>query len=276
MSRLTITSTAALAAAALAIPAGTAAAQVDAAAKLEANAVVSSAKALSQVRDSAVKVKRTIQRSEMALKRAYKITIAQGQQASAQGLEASASFSAAAQEQGENFSAIVERSEGSVKTAAADALATTGRMEAALVARVAADLEAQQGTASAEQGEDVASVGDDQAQLTATLAVTASSTGLRTAVEKQLDKTTAVSVKAQARLVEAVTELRERSDAQGQAGMASAQASLEESGETMAEALRRSGRWAVSYEKTIGTGEGPVTVSATVQARAAVEHGGRR
>lgn len=276
MSRLTITSTAALAAAALAIPAGTAAAQVDAAAKLEASAVVSSAKALSQVRDSAVKVKRAIARSELALKRAYKITIAQGQQASAQGLEASASFSAAAQEQGENLSAIVDRSEGSVKTAAADALATTGRMEAALVARVASDLEGQQGTASAEQGEDVASVGDAQAQLTATLAVTASSTGLRTAVEKQLDKTTAVSVEAQARLVEAVTELRERSDAQGQAGMASAQASLEESGETMAEALRRSGRWAVSYEKTIGTGEGPVTVSATVQARTVVEQGGRR
>lgn len=276
MSRLTITSTAALAAAALAIPAGTAAAQVDAAAKLEASAVVSSAKALSQVRDSAAKVKRTIARSELALKRAYKITIAQGQQASAQGLEASASFSAAAQEQGENLSAIVERSEGSVKTAAADALATTGRMEAALVARVASDLEGQQGTASAEQGEDVASVGDAQAQLTATLAVTASSTGLRTAVEKQLDKTTAVSIKAQARLVEAVTELRERSDAQGQAGMASAQASLEESGEAMAEALRRSGRWAVSYEKTIGTGEGPVTVSATVQARTVVEQGGRR
>lgn len=276
MSRLTITSTAALAAAALAIPAGTAAAQVDAAAKLEASAVVSSAKALSQVRDSAVKVKRAIARSELALKRAYKITIAQGQQASAQGLEASASFSAAAQEQGENLSAIVDRSEGSVKTAAADALATTGRMEAALVARVASDLEGQQGTASAEQGEDVASVGDAQAQLTATLAVTASSTGLRTAVEKQLDKTTAVSIKAQARLVEAVTELRERSDAQGQAGMASAQASLEESGEAMAEALRRSGRWAVSYEKTIGTGEGPVTVSATVQARTVVEQGGRR
>lgn len=275
MSRLSITTTAALAAAALALPAGAAAAQVDAAAKLEAHAVVSSAKALSQVRESAGKVKRTIQRSELALKRAYKITVAHGQQASAQGLEASASFSAAAQAQGENLSAIVERSEGSVKTAAAEALATTGRMEAAIVARVAGDLEAQQETASPEQGDDVASVGDAQAQLTATLAVTASSTGLRTAVEKQLDTTTAVSVKAQARLVEAVTELRERSEAQGQAGMASAQASLEESGEFMADALRRSGRWEVSYETT-GTGEGPVTVSATVQAHAVVEHGGRR
>lgn len=276
MSRLSITTTAALAAAALVIPAGAGAAPVDVAAKLEAHAVVSSEKALSQVRASAAKVKRTIQRSELALKQAYEITVAEGQRAKADGLEASASFSAAAQAQGENLSAIVERSTGSVKTTAAGALAATGRMEAEIVAQVAADLEAQQDSASSEQGEDVASVGDAQAQLTATMAVTAASTGLRNAVAGQLDATTALSVKAQARLVEAVTELRERSEAQGQAVIASAQASLEQSGEFMAEALRRSGRWEVSYEETTGTGEGPVTVSATVQANAVVEHGGRR
>lgn len=275
MSRLSITTTA-LAAAALAIPAGAAAAPVDVAAKFEARAVVDSAKALNEVRDSATKAKRMIKRSELALKRAYKITVSESKQASAQGLEASASFSAAAQEQGENLSDIVERSKGSLKTAAADALAKTGRLEAALVARVAEGLEAQQESASAEQGEGVASVGDDQAQLTATIAVTASSTGLRNAVEDELDKATAASVKAQARLVEAVTELRQRSEEQGKAGMASAQASLERSGEDMAEALRRSGRWEVSYEKTISSGEGPATVTATVQAHAVVDQGGRR
>lgn len=276
MSRLTITTTV-LAAAALAVPGAAAvAAPIDVAAKLEARAVVDSAKALGQVNAAAAKAKRTIKRSELALKRAYKLTVAQGQHATAEGLEASASFSAAAQAQGENLSLIVDRSKGSLKTTAAEALATTGRMEAALVARVADGLEEQDGSASAEQGKDVAAVGDDQAQLTATIALTASTAGLRDAIESQLDKTTAVSVKAQARLVEAVTELRERSEAQGKAGMASAQASLERSGEDMAEALRSSGRWEVSYEKSIGTGEGPATVSATVQAHAVVDHGGRR
>jgi len=275
MSRLTITTTA-LAAAALAIPAGAGAAPVDAAVKLEAHAVADSAKALSLVRDSSMKAQRTIRHSERALRGAYKITIARGEHASADGLEAATTFSASAQAQGENLSAIVERSRGSLKTAAADALATTGRMEAALVARVAEGLDDQQESNSVEQGDDVASVGGDHAQLTATIALTASGAGLRDAVEDRLDRTTEASIKAQARLVEAVAELRQRSQAQGEAGMASAQESLKSSGEDMVAALLRSGRWEVSYEKTISSGEGPATVSTTVQAHAVVDHGGRR
>lgn len=276
MSRLTLTTTAALAVAALSLPAGAGAAPIDAAVKLEARAVADSAKALSMARDSTAKAKSVVRRSESALRRAYKISIAESQKSSADGLEAAAAFSASANAQGENLSTLVERSKGSTKAVAADALADTGRMEATLVARVAEGLEAQRQGASAQQCDDVASVGEDQAQLTATLALTASGEGLRDAVQKQLDRTTAASIEAQARLVEAVAALRERSEAQGEASMISAQASLKRSGEEMAAALRRSGRWDVTYEKTISTGDGPATVSATVAAHAGVESGGRR
>ena len=61
-----------------------------------------------------------------------------------------------------------------------------------------------------------------------------------------------------------------------EAGMVSLQASLERNGQDLAEALERSGRWDVSYEKSVGTGEGPVTVTASVQAHATVDAGGRR
>lgn len=276
MSRLTLTTTAALAVAALSLPAGAGAAPIDAAVKLEARAVADSAKALSVARNSAAKARSAVRRSEAALRRAYKITVAESQKSSADGLEAAAAFSASANAQGENLSTLVERSKGATKAVAADALADTGQMEATLVARVAKGLEAQPEDASAQQCDDVATVGEDQAQLTATIAMTASDAGLRDAVQQQLDKTTAASIQAQARLVDAVAALRERSEAQGEASMISAQASLERSGQDLAAALRRSGRWDVTYEKTIGTGDGPATVSATVAAHAVVQTGGSR
>jgi hypothetical protein len=269
MSRLTITTTALAATAALALPGAAAAAPVDAAAQLEAHAVIDSAKALDQLRGNAAKAKRMIQRSELALTRAYRIT-------REEGLDASAKFAASAEAQGENLSAIVERSNGAVKRSAAEALAKTTQMEADLVARAADDLDAQQQSTSAEQSEDVSSLGADHASLTATIAVTASGGGLRKAVQREMDSATAMSVKAQADLVEAVENLRSRSEAQGQASMVSLQASLARSGRSLADALERSGRWEVSYGKTIGTGEGPVSATATVQAHAVVDHGGRR
>jgi hypothetical protein len=269
MSRLTITTTALAATAALALPGVAAAAPVDAAAHLEAHAVVDSAKALDQVRGNAAKAKRLIKRSELALTRAYRIT-------RDEGLDASAKFAASAQAQGENLSAIVERSNGALKRSAAEALAQTTRLEADLVARAADGLDAQRESASASQSEDVSSLGADHASLTATIAVTASDAGLRPAVQREMDTATAASVTAQADLVEAVENLRTRSEAQGQASMVSLQASLERSGRSLADALERSGRWEVSYEKTIGTGEGPVAATATVQAHAVVDHGGRR
>jgi hypothetical protein len=269
MSRLTITTTALAATAALALPGAATAAPVDAAAHLEASAVVNSAGALDQVGENAAKAKRAIQRSELALKRAYRI-------ARDQGLDASAKFAASADAQGDNLSAIVEQSNGSLKSAAAKALARTTQMEADLVARSADGLDDQQQSASAAQSEDVSSLGEDHASLTATIAVTASDAGIRAAVQRQMDTATAASVKAQADLVEAVDNLRKRSEGQGQSAMVSLQASLERSGKNLADALESSGRWDVSYEKTVGTGEGPVSATATVQAHAVVDHGGRR
>jgi hypothetical protein len=274
MSRLTITTTV-LAAAALALPGAAFASPVEAAAHLEAHAVVDSGSALDQVHGSAAKAKRMLQRSELALKRAYAISVAQGHESSAKGIDAAAKFSASAQAQGENLSAIVEKSRGSLKTAAADTLAKTGRMDAALTARVAKQLEAQQTSASTEQGQDVAAVGGNQADLTATIALTASGQGLHDAAQEQLDKATQASVKAQARLVKAVSDLRDRTEENGQGSMSSAQVSLQHGLAGVADALRRSGRWDVSFEKTAGTSGGPVSATMTVQARAVVDGGSR-
>lgn len=274
MTRLTVT-TAALAAVALAVPAGAGAAPIDVAIKLEARAVADSARAVSLVRDSAVKASSAVRQSQRQLRRAYVITLAQGSQTSSKGMQAAAAFSASAETQGDHLSTLVERSHGSVKTTTAKALASIGRMEAELISRVAEGLGTQKEATSEHQGAAAASLGDDQAQLTATLALTASSTGVREAAQEQLDKTTAASVRAQARLVQAVAELRQRSEDQGEAGMASAQASLKRSSDEMVAALRRSGRWEVSYAKTVATGDGPVAASATVDAHLVVD-GGRR
>lgn len=276
MSRLTLTTTTALAAAALAFPAGASAASVEAAAHFEAHAVANSDKALDNVRGSAAKAKRLVARSQAAMKKAYAITVDQGNQSKAKGLEAAAQFSAAAKAQGDDLQAIVDKGKGGVKAAAADALAKTGRMEAELVAKVAKGLERQQTDASESQGDGVSDVGGAQADLTASIAVAASEQGLRNAAQKQLDKATAASIKAQARLAEAVAELRNRTEEQDNGSMASAQASLQRSAADMADALRRSGRWEVSFEKTAGTGDGPASASAYVRAHAVVEHGGRR
>lgn len=277
MSRPTITTTAALAAAALALPVGASAAPVGAAAHLEASAVVNSSQAVDQVSGSAAKARRSVQRSARALARAYAITVSYGKQASAGGLQSAAKFSAAAEAQGENLQAVVEKSRGGLKAAAADALARTGRMQAKLSGEVADGLDRQQSTASAQQGENVAELGDNQAQLTAAVAVTASSQGLRDAAQAQLDKVTAASVEAQARLVRAVGELRDRTEEQGSGSMTSARVSLQRSGAALAAALRRSGRWEVSYEKTIATRDGgPVSGSASLKAQATVDAGERR
>jgi hypothetical protein len=268
MSRLTITTTA-LAAAALALPGVAGASSVDAAAKLEAHAVIDSAQALDQVRGEAAKAKQSIQRSEIKLKKAFSI-------ARDQGTEAGARFAAAADAQGDNLAAIVERSKGGLQAKAADALAKTTALQAKLVSETADDLERRDQATSASEGDDVSSMGEDHASLTATIAVTANEEGLRAGLQREMDKATATSVKAQAELAKAVQDLRDRSEAQGKASMTSLQASLQRSGEDMAGALERSGRWEVSYEKTIGTGEGPVSASASVQAHAIVDAGGRR
>jgi hypothetical protein len=292
MFRISITKSAlALSAVALALPAGASAGSVDVAAKLEAHAVLDSGKALRQVRSSAEKARDSVDRSAASLKRAYAITIAQGQQSSAKGLEAATQFSVAARAQGDNLEALVEKAKGGLKTAAADALAKTGRMEADLVARVAKGLEQQQASTSAQQGEDVADVGSAQASLTASIVVTASGDNLRRKVRGQLDQVTALALRAQARLVQAVAELRKRSEGQGQAGMASAQSSLAQDGEKLNETVRRSGRADVTFsadsngnvtmgdlsQRTVDAGsDSPASASAQGEAHVAVDRGGRR
>jgi hypothetical protein len=288
MFRTSIITTAALATA-LALPAGAGAASVDAAAHLEAHAVADSGKALRQLRTSAEKAKESVDSSSAALKRAYAISIAQGNQSSAKGLDAAAQFSAAAQAQGDNLEAVVEKAKGGLKTAAADALAKSGRMEADLVARVAKGLEQQQASTSSAQGDDVADIGGAHASLTATIVVTASGDGLRRKVRAQLDKVTAVALQAQARLVQAVAELRDRSQGQGQAGMADAQGSLQKDGQKLNEAVARSGRADVSFsvengnvtmgdlaQRTVDTGDSPASASAKGEAHVAVDRGERR
>jgi hypothetical protein len=267
MSRLTITTTA-LAAVALAVP-GAAAASADVAAKFEASAVVNSANALDQARGDAAEARQSIERSSLALQHAYRV-------ARDRGVEAGAKFAAAADEQGDNLAAIVERSKGALQRKAAESLSKTTALEAKMASNVADDLEQRDEGTSSKESQQVSSLGDDHASLTATIAVTASDEGLRDAVQRHMDSATAASVKAQADLVKAVQDLKDRSEAERQRSMSSLQASLERSGSDMAAALERSGRWEVSYEKTIGTGEGPATASVTVQAHAVVDAGGRR
>lgn len=270
------TATTALAALALAAPGGAAAASIDAAATLEAHAVADSGQALSLARSSAARAKRAVADSSTALRRAYAITVAQGTQSSGRGLDAAAQFSAAAQLQSDRLADVVERAHGGLRTAAAQALARTGRMEAELAARVAHGLEQQSSTASAQQGQDVAEVGGAQAEVTASVAAAASDDGLLDRVQAGMDRVTSSSVAAQARLLAAVADLRERTEGQSGGSMTTAQTSLRDSMEDLVGRLRSSGRWEVDYEKSVETGDGLVSASARVQAHASVDAGGRR
>src|SRR5690348_16475479 len=96
-----ITTTAVLATAALALPASATAGSLEASAALEAHAVVNSGKALAVAKSSAGKAKELVQRSEAQLHRAYTLSVAQGTEAAAQ-------FSDAAQEQGDKLGELVE------------------------------------------------------------------------------------------------------------------------------------------------------------------------
>lgn len=288
MFRTTTITAVALTAAAFALPAGAGAASVDAAAHLEAHAVADSGAAVRQVDASTQRAKELISRSAAKLRRAYSITTAQGAQASGRGLEAAAQFSAAADAQGNDLSAIVEDSKGSLRAMAASVLARTGRLEARLVAQVATGLEQQNDSTSSAQGDSVSEVGDDHASLTASIVVAASDDGVRRGLQARLDKTTAIALSAQAQLVQAVADLRRRSEGDGQAGMAQAQASLRKSGEQLSQAVRSSGRADVSFsvdnghvtlgemaQQTVVSGDSPVSASAQGEGHVAVDRGGR-
>ena len=268
MFRKTITVATIVAAGVTVVPGAAQAAPVQAAVKLEATAVVNADKAVDLARSNARKAGQAVARSEQAMQRAYRITLDEGRAASVK-------FSAAAEAQGESLAAVVERSQGRLKAKAADALAETGRMEATLVARLADELE-RADRASDEQGEAAGAMGDDHASLTAEIAVTASEEKLRDALQRELDTVTRKSVEAQTRLASAVSELRKRSEGESQASMAKAESSLEENVTDVVAALRRGGRWDVSYEKTVGSEGDPVQVTVAARGHVSVGQGGRR
>lgn len=258
-----------LAATGLAVPAGAAAQSVDVAAQLQARAVVSSEQALRQVDTSATAARRSIKRSELALKRAYRLVVTRSEQETAR-------FSATAQAQSENLSAVVEESRGKTKSAAAKALADTLRMETALVNRVSSGFESQRAEATQEQGEAAGELGSSHASLTAEVVVTASLASLQDGLRKRLDQLTVTSVAAQSRLQQAVSELAERSRSQGQSSMASAETSIEDSGRELAQTMRDSHRWEVSYEKTAQTDQAGASATASIHAHVVVQQGVRR
>lgn len=268
MFRKTITATAVAAASVVLLPGAAQAQGVQAAAKLEATAVVQSDKAVDLARSNAAKAEAAVQRSEAAIKRAFTMTVDEGR-------KAYVSFSAAAEAQGDNLAAVVDKARGDLKKEAADAMATTGRLEAQLVSKLSKQLE-NSDQASAQQGDTAASVGDSHASLTADIAVTASEANLRGALQRELDAVTKRSVEAQARLAAAVAELRERSEGQGEQSMATAEGSLADSVSDLVALLRSGGRWDVSYDKTVGGENDPVQVSVAARAHASVGQGGRR
>jgi hypothetical protein len=57
--------------------------------------------------------------------------------------------------------------------------------------------------------------------------------------------------------------------------MAAAEASMEEQGAGLVKVLLGSGRWEVTYDKTVGTSS-PVSASASLHATVVVEQGDRR
>jgi hypothetical protein len=288
MSRLA-TTTVLLTTAALAFPAVAGAASVDASAHLETHALADSAAALQRVHGGVDRAKRLINRSESSLKRAYAITMAHGAQTSVHGMQTSAAFSAAAQTQGADLAAIVDRARGALKTAAATALSRTSRLEASLVASLADDLQQQQGPASAQQGDSVAAIGGDQASLTTSIVVTASGDGIGHSVQAGLDRATAVALVAQGDLAQAVADLRDRTQGESQSTMAGTHASLQKDGSVTAQAIRHSGRADVSFsidngsvtlgqlaQRSVDTGDGPAAASASGEAHVAVGQAGSR
>lgn len=258
-----------LAATALAVPATAGAQSVDVAAQLQARAVVSSEQALSQVNTAAAAARRSIKRSELALKRAYRLVANRGEQVTAR-------FSAAAHAQSDNLSAVVEESSGRTKSLAAAAMARTLRMETELVNRVSTGFETQRAEATEQQGAAAGELGASHASLTADVVVAASSKGLQGAVRERLDQLTVASLAAQARLQQSVSDLAERSRSEGQSSMSSAEASIQSSGRELAETMRDSHRWEISYDESVQTDQAGASASVTVQAHVVVEQGVRR
>ena len=268
MFRKTITAVTLAAAGVTLLPGAAQAGDIQAAAKLEATAVVQSDKAAGLAASHAGKAMTAVRRSELAIKRAYAI-------ARDEGRDAYVAFSAAAEAQGKNLSDVVEKSRGSLEREAASAMAHTARLEASLVDRFSQELERSEQVGS-EQGDAAAELGDNHAGLTAEVAVVASEAKLREALARELDTVTRRSVEAQTRLATALAELRERSSREAEQDTASAQASLAASVTEVVEALRRGGRWEVSYEKTVGDESSPVQVSVATRVHASVGQGGRR
>lgn len=289
MSRITILAVAGLSAAALGLPGVAGAAPVDASARLEVHAVADSARAVSLARSSSQRALAAVKRSEARMKRAYALTVARGRAESGSTLAAAVRFSAAADAQGDRLATLVERSRGSLKAAAADALARSGRMQAALVAGIARGLERQQGGASAEQSSGVSDAGGSQASLTATIVVAASDDGLRRALRTRLDEATAAGLRAQARLAAAVADLAARSQSQGRDGMAATEVQLRRHARALRAALQRSGRADVAFSVdggrvTLGElamrgadagQDGPAIASASGEAHVSVGGGSR-
>jgi len=287
MSRFATTA-ALLSSVALAIPAAAGAAPVNGSAHFEAHAVADSGAALAHIHQGAQRVTEMVRRSEAALSRAYTITMSHGAQTSAQGMQASAAFSAAAQTQGDDLAAIVRKGRGALKAAAAGALARTGQLQARVVNGLA-DAMDQQDEVSAQQGDDTSSVGDSQAGLTTTIVVTASGDGIRQAIQNRLDRATAAALMAQARLQQAVADLRDRAQGESQSTAADTQASLQHDGSMTADVVRRSGRADVTFSidngsVTLGqlsqrgadTGDAPVNASASGEAHISAGQGGSR
>jgi hypothetical protein len=280
MFRISITA-AALATAALALPGAAAAGPLEASAHLEAHAVLDSGKAVALAHSSADKAKDLVGRSEARMKRAYELTVQQGNAASAQGLQASAQFSSSADAQGDKLAELVRRSRGSLKAAAADALVRTGRMQAALVAKIGKGVSEQQGNASEQQAQGISEVGDDNASLTATIVVTASGEGLEQRLRGALQRTGAKVRDAHGRLMAAVAELRKRSEGQGQQAMGQTQSSLAQDDCEMSRAVRDSknvdvtasaqdGNVKVGDTNVADTGDRSGAVSASGEAHATV------
>lgn len=239
------------------LPGAAQAGDVQAAAKLEASAVVNSDRAVDLARENARKAEALVNRSEAAMKQAFAKSVDEGKAAYVK-------FSAAAEAQSENLSTVVEKSRGELEREAADALAATAKMEATLVARLAQELE-RSDEASSEQGEAAADMGGDHASIAAEVAVVLSTDNLQAGVRRELDATARKSAEAQARLAAAVEELRQRSEGESKSFLAG-----------LADALARGGRWDVSYQKTIGDDSSPAKVSVAAQAHASVGQGGRR
>jgi hypothetical protein len=270
-----------LATLALAFPGGAAAGPVEASAHLEAHAVADSGKALALAKSSAGRAKELVRSSEAKMKQAYGITVGQGQAASAQGLEASAQFSSSAQAQGDKLAELVQRSRGGLKAAAAKALAETGQMQATLVARLAKGIEQQEEGGSTDQAEGIGEVGADNASLTATIVVSASGQGLKSSLRRALERVGVAVRAAHGRLLAAVSELRSRSEGQGEAAVAQTQSSLEQDDCEMAAAANGSKRADASFSAqnggvTVGdqtvadSGPSSDAVSATGDAHVAV------